>query len=129
MTPSATTLSPTGVLQPANAGAVEPSANATTAGTRTALIARTRTPAPELSLVRNADYLGRLYACRATTVQSMRWRPRHRAHQHAARGDCRYAGGLRLSWTLPVSSSSSSSLSRSLAAPLRRAQHGPHAAA
>src|SRR3954470_9007441 len=91
MTPSATTLSPTGVLQPANAGAVEPSANATTAGTRTALIARTRTPAPELSLVRNADYLARLYACRATTVQSMRWRPRHRAHQHAARGRLAFA--------------------------------------
>src|SRR4051794_13393576 len=85
MTPSATTLSPTGVVHPANAGAVEPSANATTAGKKTAPTARTRTPAPELSLVRNADYLGRLYACRATTVQSMRWPPRHRAHQHAVR--------------------------------------------
>src|SRR3954452_11092842 len=85
MTPSATTLSPTGVVHPATAGAVEPSANATTAGKKTALTARTRTPDPELSLVGNADYLGRLYACRATTVQSMRWRPRHRAHQHAAR--------------------------------------------
>src|SRR4051812_25038849 len=91
MTPSATTLSPTGVVQPAKAGAVEPSANATTAGKKTALTARTRTPASELSLVRNADYLGRLYACRATTVQSMRWRPRHRAHQHAARGRVAFA--------------------------------------
>src|SRR3954452_11718416 len=53
MTASATTLLPTGALQPANAGAGEPSAHAT-------------------AVARMTLFIGRLYACRSLAVHSVR---------------------------------------------------------
>src|SRR4051812_1101902 len=66
MTASATTLLPTGALQPANAGAAEPSAHAT-------------------AVARMTLFIGRLYACRAVAVHSARGAATHTPGRMLAR--------------------------------------------